>query len=75
MAVRRRFQGAALRECCLSARLALHFALKMRAGPASEDFHLRASTAIVLNAPREHLPVKPARAEDVKPPIRKVQGV
>ncbi|MBL8343089.1 MAG: Lrp/AsnC family transcriptional regulator [Rubrivivax sp.] len=33
------------------------------------------STAIVLNAPREHLPVKPARAEDVKPPIRKVQGV
>lgn len=53
----------------------MHFALKMRAGPASEDFHLRASTAIVLNAPREHLPVKPARAEDVKPPIRKVQGV
>jgi Lrp/AsnC family leucine-responsive transcriptional regulator len=33
------------------------------------------STAIVLNAPREHVPVKPARAEDVKPPIRKVQVV
>jgi Lrp/AsnC family leucine-responsive transcriptional regulator len=33
------------------------------------------STAIVLNAPREHVPVKPARAEDVKPPIRKVQAV
>ena len=33
------------------------------------------STAIVLNAPREHLPVRPARAEDVKPPIRKVQAV
>lgn len=33
------------------------------------------STAIVLNTPREHVPVKPARAEDVKPLIRKVQGV
>jgi hypothetical protein len=30
---------------------------------------------IARMAPREHLPVKPARAEDVKPPIRKVQGV
>lgn len=29
------------------------------------------STAIVLNTVREHLPVRPARAEDVKPPIRK----
>lgn len=33
------------------------------------------STAIVLNAPREHMPVRPARAEDVKPPIRKLTTV
>ncbi|MCW5634565.1 MAG: Lrp/AsnC family transcriptional regulator [Rubrivivax sp.] len=30
------------------------------------------STAIVLNVVREHQPVRPARAEDVKPPLRKV---
>ncbi len=30
------------------------------------------STSIILNAPREHQVMLPARAEDVKPPIRKV---
>ena len=32
------------------------------------------STAIILNAAREHLPMLPARREDVKPPIRKVEN-
>ena len=32
------------------------------------------STAIVLNMPREHAPVHPARREDIKPAIRKVTG-
>ena len=32
------------------------------------------STAIVLNAPREHVAVLPARREDIKPVIRKVTG-
>ncbi|MDA8456198.1 Lrp/AsnC family transcriptional regulator [Acidovorax sp. GBBC 3334] len=32
------------------------------------------STCIVLNAPREHAPVLPARRESIKPPIRKVTG-
>jgi Lrp/AsnC family leucine-responsive transcriptional regulator len=30
------------------------------------------STAIILNAAREHQPMLPARQQDVKPPIRKV---
>lgn len=30
------------------------------------------STSIILNAPREHLAMLPPRAEDVKPPIRKL---
>jgi Lrp/AsnC family leucine-responsive transcriptional regulator len=30
------------------------------------------STAIILNAPREHLPMLPPRAEDVRPPARKL---
>jgi Lrp/AsnC family leucine-responsive transcriptional regulator len=30
------------------------------------------STSIILNAPREHQVMLPPRAEDVKPPIRKV---
>lgn len=32
------------------------------------------STAIVLNAPREHAPLLPARRENIKPAIRKVTG-
>lgn len=32
------------------------------------------STAIILNAAREHQPMLPARAENVKPPIRKVEN-
>ncbi|CAM3370847.1 Lrp/AsnC family transcriptional regulator [Paracidovorax anthurii] len=32
------------------------------------------STCIVLNAPREHAPVLPARRDSIKPPIRKVTG-
>ena len=32
------------------------------------------STSIILNAAREHQVMLPARGEDVKPPIRKVQN-
>jgi Lrp/AsnC family leucine-responsive transcriptional regulator len=32
------------------------------------------STSIILNAAREHQPVLPARPEDVKPPIQKVDN-
>ncbi|GKS84327.1 Lrp/AsnC family transcriptional regulator [Acidovorax sp. SUPP2522] len=32
------------------------------------------STCIVLNAPREHAQVLPARRDSIKPPIRKVTG-
>ncbi|MGA0608637.1 Lrp/AsnC family transcriptional regulator [Caldimonas sp. KR1-144] len=32
------------------------------------------STAIILNAVREHQPMLPARREDVKPPTRKVEN-
>lgn len=31
------------------------------------------STSIILNAPREQRPMLPARSEDVRPPIKKVQ--
>lgn len=32
------------------------------------------STSIILNAAREHQPMLPARREDVKPPIKKVEN-
>lgn len=33
-----------------------------------------ASTAIILNAPREHQPMLPARREDIRPPIKKLES-